>query len=528
MRPRRFAVAGVTTGVLLALGAPVPAHAAATAAAGNLDAIVYPAPAGTPDALEPSIGNDWKTGATMYLAGQTTLKVTFDDSTAPPAATWTDVSGPVVTNTTSLDPILFTDSSEGRTFVSELSGACSFMEYTDDDGAGWTPSEGCGPPAGPDHQTVGAGPYSAAVPVQNPAFDHAVYYCSQAVATAQCARSDNGGLSFGPGEPAYTFASCGGLHGHIRVSPDGTVYLPNQNCTSTPDPAGGASNTAGSTVFPNQAAVVSSDDGTTWSVRVLPKSHATLRSDPSVASDRANTVFFGYEDAVRDSAGDQVGGHPLISTSKDHGSTWSDPVDVGAPFGIQNVTFPEVIAGDPGRAAFAFLGSTSAGNPENQTFHGTWELYLSATYDGGATWTTADLTPGDPVERDCIYLAGNGDCPETNKRNLLDFMDITTDKQGRALIGFADGCTAACDAGQTCDSTCNTGPGASTARQASIARQSCGLGLFAAADGTLGCNTPAAGVPDAPLSAALLLAGGASIGAVGWLRRRGRWVRGGG
>ena len=52
----------------------------------------------------------------------------------------------------------------------------------------------------------------------------------------------NIGLTFGPGVPIYFFASvngvdrpvapgtCGGLHGHVRVSPDGTAYVPNESC----------------------------------------------------------------------------------------------------------------------------------------------------------------------------------------------------------------------------------------------------------------------------------------------------------
>jgi hypothetical protein len=33
---------------------------------------------------------------------------------------------------------------------------------------------------------------------------------------------------------------------------------------------------------------------------------------------------------------------------------------------------------------------------------------------------------------------------ENNKRNLLDFIDITLDEQGRVLVGWADGCVNRC------------------------------------------------------------------------------------
>ena len=57
-------------------------------------------------------------------------------------------------------------------------------------------------------------------------YQHAIYYCSQDVIDASCAISLNGGLTYGPAVPIYTLADCGGLHGHIKVGPDGTAYVP--------------------------------------------------------------------------------------------------------------------------------------------------------------------------------------------------------------------------------------------------------------------------------------------------------------
>jgi hypothetical protein len=110
------------------------------------------------DAGEPSIGNNWKTGATMYQAGLSTFKAQFDDSVTPAKATWSDVSASAATgcpqgSTLSLDPILFTDHETGRTFESQLSGADSLTCWTDDDGQTWHPSQGGGIPSGADHQS---------------------------------------------------------------------------------------------------------------------------------------------------------------------------------------------------------------------------------------------------------------------------------------------------------------------------------------------------------------------------------------
>ena len=86
---------------------------------------------------EPSIGYDAKSGDAMFLAGLQTLRVSFDDSVSPARATWQDVSH-LLTSTLTLDPILVTERTLGRTFVSQLAGATSLMAFSDDDGASWT------------------------------------------------------------------------------------------------------------------------------------------------------------------------------------------------------------------------------------------------------------------------------------------------------------------------------------------------------------------------------------------------------
>src|SRR5947208_9462519 len=170
------------------------------------------------DAGEPSIGVNFNTGKVMYQAGLQTLRV--DYATTPP--TWASV-GSTITSTTSLDPILYTEHSTGRTFVSQLSAGCSLMAFSDDDGASWFQNPiGCGIASGADHQTVGGGPFAPGLIGPTTSYPKAVYYCAQAIATAQCALSQNGGLSFHPAVPIYNATQCGGLHHHVKVAPNGT------------------------------------------------------------------------------------------------------------------------------------------------------------------------------------------------------------------------------------------------------------------------------------------------------------------
>src|SRR5439155_12806059 len=195
-------------------------------------------------------------------------------------------------------------------------------------------------------------------------------------------------------------------------------------------------------------------------------------------------------------------GHPRIAVSHDHGQTWSASTDVGAAYGIQNTKFPEVVAGDDIRAAFAFLGTTSAGNDQAAAFPGVWYLFVAYTFDGGQTWQTVNATPGDPVQRGCIWNGGGSNAC----RNLLDFNDATVDKQGRVLVAYTDGCAnidysysslaggaqGIVHGPSRCDSDPNAFANTDKVNFDGLARQSCGRGLFAAYDPgfTAGCPAP--------------------------------------
>ena len=442
---------------------PQPPIGSAPAGTANVGYANFPCPVGqtcTSGFGEPSIGVNWKTGNVMFAGGGTlkTFRVNnFNDQVSPPTATWTNVSGNQHIATTpraAADPILFTDPQTGRTFADQLEGLTPFstLEYTDDDGNLFLPSQGSGLASGIDHQTIGGGPLAPPLtrdPNLPEPYPNGVYYCAQGLGPANCALSLDGGTTFGPAVPMW-ITECGGLHGHLKVSKlDGTVYVPNRGCDG------------------QQGLAVSTDNGINWAIRTIPQTAAS-ESDPSIGIATDGTVYFGFVN------GD---GHPEMAVSHDKGVTWdtwnSDRgtatfIDVGLPFGLQNAAFAEVVAGDPDRAAFAFHGSTTAGPFQDASFNGVWDLYVAHTYDGGRTWTTLKVT-SDPTQRGCIWLGGGSNpC-----RNLLDFMDATIDAQGRVLVGYADGCTGACA----------TNPANTTKSVwATIARQSNGLGLFSAFD----------------------------------------------
>ena len=412
------------------------------------------------DAGEPSIGYNPKTDATFFQSNVTTAKVTGFDGAGK--ATWTDVTEP--TAVTSLDPILWTDRDTGRSISSQLLLACSKAMTTDDDGATWLPSQGCGIGTVLDHQTIGGGPYAGVLKGANPVYPNAVYYCTQdGAVAAHCATSFDGGTTFGPEREIYTVNQCPLLlHGHVKVAPDGTAYVPTADCDG------------------KQSLAESSDNGLTWSVEEVPGSTTQDESDPHLGIGDKGTLYLGWQGADGTDLGDKgyVGhafseGRAWISVKPAGSSAWRAPVDVGAAFGVKNIQFPEVFAGDDNRAAYAFLGTTTAGDDQSSDFKGDWHLYVAYTYDAGLNWTTVDATPADPVQRGCMWLQGGS----SKCRNLLDFNDITMDKQGRVLVAYADGCTDKCVTATNYDYK-----SASRTSLGVIARQESGLGLLSKFD----------------------------------------------
>jgi hypothetical protein len=399
----------------------------------------------------------------MYIAGLQTLRLEVDSIVSPAIGTWRNKSAP--THIQTLDPILEVNQKTGRTISTQLNAKRSLISLSDDNGETWTESpQGGGVNSGVDHQTIGTGPFSPSDPLGSTLFPEAVYYASQDIAAAEASISHDGGVTWGAAVPMYNIANCGGLHGHLQVTPDtapaakkGTVFVPNKNC-------GGEAGFARST-----------DGGTTWQTVVVAGVGGS-DSDPAMGVGADGTVYFAQCGSNNANA--------VVAVSGDNGNTWPAPLDVGAALDIKNCVFPTLVAGDAQRAAFAFLGSTTAGaegtGEDPTAFPGVWYLFVSMTYDGGTTWTTVNVTPDDPAQRGAVCLSGTT-C--AGGRNLLDFIDIQKDEKGRVYIGYSDGCTGACVAG-----------GANSATEvARIARQEPGSRtLYGAYDGDFAPMQPVA------------------------------------
>lgn len=423
-----------------------------------------------------NIGYNPKTGRIMNMNLGPVWRITPPELLTPAKpecceGLWEDKDNPATD--TGLDPILWTDQKTGRTLVSNsTAGANAVYGFSDNDGDTWVPLAASPPNGGSDHETIGSGPYPASLSALSTPVNQgeAVYYCSQTfpLGPAACQRSDTLGASYGPGVFAYFgngITQCHGLHGHVHVAPDGTVWLPVNQC-------GG-----------QQGGAFSTDGGITWHEFLVPNSISQAEgADPSIAIDSNSKIYYAYVNNQPVPANNPPEGHARVAVGTLNKSTntitWSADIDIGASHGIKNAAEIEAVGGSPGRAAVGFPGTDISGDYQAISFPGKWYIFIATTYDGGQSWVTVNATPNDPVQSMTGIWQQGGSHQD---RNLLDFNEVTVDKFGRVLFGYSDGCvTDGCIAG--------TAPNDFTAFMR-VARQSGGKTLFATYDANTDTTT---------------------------------------
>jgi len=353
--------------------------------------------------------------------------------------TWNDVTGRVAgidLTTTTADPYVYVDPTTGRVFNDQLTGACSYLAFSDDEGATWTHNPAaCGLP-NDDHQTLAAGPAPAGgtAPI---GYDNVVYYCVNQYAAATCSRSLDGGRTFtfaGIAFPAVDPdhisvdtshdvpdvdpGDCAALTGHAWVGNDGTVFLPRSHC-GTPTLA------------------LSHDEGVTWtrvhvSDTVLANQHeAVVRTDPS------NNIYFMWIGRDR---------LPYVAISRDGGTTWSAPRMI-APPAVTEVNLPTMAVGADGNVVFGYQGTAATccyGASFNDRDYGraTWNGYITMSTDAlSANPTFVTVTANDRHDPLLRGACGPDRCAAPFN---WDFDDAVIGPDGRPWIAFIDSCTQAC------------------------------------------------------------------------------------
>jgi hypothetical protein len=342
---------------------------------------------------------------------------------------------------TTLDPYVYVDEDSGRVFNPELYVGCSYLNFSDDAGETWqTNPAACGDFVN-DHQTLVSGPPPANLTATDPAFPEIVYYCFNRVADSSCGRSVDGGRTFTPtAEPAFlgydpaAGGLCGGLHAHIQTDSEGRLFLPKGHCD-----------------FPWLA--ISEDGGDTWE-RVKIADMEVAAHEVNLAVDAADNLYaLWWDDAEL---------LPWLATSTDHGQTWTDPVMI-APPGVEQVNFPVLAAGDEGRIAVTFPGTTFEQPDEDEQDFRPWNSYVlisTNALDERPTFvsTTAN-DPADPIHRgecrgrcagmfdflDIVVSPADGDAWATAVDTCVQKECITYDGDDDAQTAFHTQCEYSCD-----------------------------------------------------------------------------------
>jgi hypothetical protein len=392
-------------------------------------------------AVEPTLGRT-KKGNVFYTAFQSNTRIEVVKS-SDEGKTW-EVVSPKFPNgrnaqLLSFDPYLYVDKYTSRVYTIDLTVACAYLSYTDDEAKSWTTNPlACGRPVN-DHQTLFSGP-----PAVSPTagYPNIVYYCWNDVGSSSCGKSLNGGITFAPtGSPAFGGYDpdagdpesedpqdkfCGGLHGHGFVGPDGTVYLPKGHCG---DPW----------------LAISKDEGMTWT-RVRIATNGVAHHEAGVVADAKGNVYYLW--VARDRL-------PYLAVSKDGGETWSDPMMIGSP-GVKESNLPGIDIGGTGKIAIVYMGSeNSPGKPfprqpectaiqacpapkgyDNVTWNGYMTITTTALDKNPVFYSATVNDPKDPLIR---QNCGPGRC-----RAAYDFIDIIVDRDGSVWGAFVDGCISIC------------------------------------------------------------------------------------
>lgn len=364
-------------------------------------------------AAEPTLGVT-SDGHLFYVAMEQVIR------SADGGATW-EVVSTTTSSPTTLDPYLYVDPATDRVYSDQLYLGCSWLSWSDDRGETWTTNPAaCGIPVN-DHQKIVAGANKGSVPTT--AYDNVLYYAYNAIANGQSrvAISYDGGLTWPVTSVSYPGGACnGGLHGDIISDSTGTLYIPKRHCEGF-------------------ILLKSDDSGLTWTSTPVgaDAGGSACRKNADLATDSADNVYGVWPGEDN---------HLYLSSSQDKGATWLEKSLDISPEGVNMTTMPSVVAGSPGRIAVAYYGtSDGAKGPDEVDESAPWHLYVTYSVnalDAEPTFVTVRATE-DPVQIGPIST--NGDCPApAGSRNLLDFIGVVLDHEGRVFVAYTDGCVDAC------------------------------------------------------------------------------------
>lgn len=201
----------------------------------------------------------------------------------------------------------------------------------------------------------------------------------------------------------------------------------------------------------------SADGGNAWTKTAIPMPNVVGNVFPVMDVDAAGNLYVvvSYHD----------GGsyNVYLTTSRDHGATWSPVESVSGDVAKGTEMFPWVAAGDAGRVAIVWYGVNDTVEKTDDA-KGDWFAFLTGTEDAFAAhpvWSTGKLS-AKPMHHGPICTLGlTCTLPKPvgtrGNRNLADFFEVGVDRKGAAIAAWAN------DIGHEQDFTCRPWFGKTTA-----------------------------------------------------------------
>ena len=299
------------------------------------------------------------------------------------------------------DPYVYVDKWTDRIMKFDMHALLGMtVEWSDNEGASWSPPTPATSYSVQDHQTISSSPYPAALHPTTWVF------CINGNWEAPlCSTSFDGGNTWSPEVPGAPLGcGSGGLSAHIEGGANGNFYRGNAGCSGS-----------GYSIYR------STDGGFTWTEHPLPTEDSGTADtwnaeEAQVAIDDDNNVhamWMGIDDM------------PYYAYSRDEGETWSDAMMIAPPAGIVGTGFPVVTAGAAGKVAFGYVGDTG-----NDTWNGYMTVITDAFNENPLMTTVQINEPGNPLDTEagCGYNRCGG---------LGDFLDMAVDQYGRPWFGLS-------------------------------------------------------------------------------------------
>ena len=233
------------------------------------------------------------------------------------------------------------------------------------------------------------------------------------------ARSDDGGLTW-PFQRPIPYVTCGDAGATGELVSDG-------------DFVGVAWENNGDIYWTH-----STDAGLTWTDRI------TVTDDHQASADIYGAALSGQD--VYTTFIDRADGYATyVVRSRDRGLTWDAPVKVSPGGG--SAVFSWVAARGSKVAAVWYETLDGSGLPDSVPDTANWKVKYAESNDFGDTWT-APIAVSSTVLTGKVCISGlactTGEAP--GDRSLGDFLTVTLDADGKALIAYRDGVADAADA----------------------------------------------------------------------------------